>query len=42
MDEQKNDVPMIEEYRHESAMVHETKKICVYLTLSLRFNISRR
>ena len=26
MDEQKNDVPMIEEYRHESAMVHETKK----------------
>ncbi len=26
MDEPKNDVPMIEEYRHESAMVHETKK----------------
>ena len=21
-----NDVPMIEEYKHESAMVHETKK----------------
>ena len=26
MNDQKNDVPMIEEFRHESAMVHETKK----------------
>ena len=26
MDEQKNDVPMIEEYRYESAMMHATKK----------------
>lgn len=26
MDDQKNDVPMIEEYRHESAMMHATKK----------------
>lgn len=26
MNDQKNDVPMIEEYRHESAMMHETKK----------------
>ena len=26
MNDQKNDVPMIEEYRYESAMMHETKK----------------
>ena len=26
MNDQENDVPMIEEFRHESAMVHETKK----------------
>ena len=26
MNDQSNDVPMIEEYRHESAMAHETKK----------------
>ena len=26
MNDQNNDVPMIEEYRHESAMAHETKK----------------
>jgi len=26
MNDQKNDVPMIEEYRYESAMMHATKK----------------
>ena len=34
-----NDVPMIEEYKHESAMVHETKKSKLAIFAAICANI---
>ena len=39
MNDDKNDVPMIEEYRHESAMMHETKKSKYAIIAAIAANI---